>query len=351
MDAARIRQKAIGTPWLLIGMALALIVGCVGENYVGEWRGSVKRGTPAFSHKRHVVEEDMECAACHKDAETADKAGMPAVKSCMKCHESIDEKKTPEHRIAAFVKDEKPQWSDITLLPEETKFSHKVHAEAKVQCASCHKGIKASTAITASLRVTMKECQSCHAKTGVGGNAPDNCAVCHTSIGKDTKPKSHERNWKELHGRDIGFLSHGSPWRCELCHTRQSCDQCHRNELPKSHNNFWRLRGHGVVADVDRSRCRVCHTEDSCERCHRETAPANHRGNWEDNHCLSCHFPLKDSACFVCHKSTPSHSAAPRLPGNNTHRNATANDCRTCHFGLRLRHVDNGTSCLQCHQR
>ena len=96
MDAARKRPKAIGTPWLLIGLALALIAGCVGENYVGEWKGSVKPNTPAFSHKRHVVEEEMECSACHKPAEDGVEMGMPAVKSCMKCHEGIDEKKTPE---------------------------------------------------------------------------------------------------------------------------------------------------------------------------------------------------------------------------------------------------------------
>ena len=61
--------------------------------------------------------------------------------------------------------------------------------------------------------------------------------------------------------------------RCSLCHTESTCAACHQDTPPDNHNNFWRLRGHGVQARVDRDSCATCHRTDFCDRCHFETRP------------------------------------------------------------------------------
>jgi hypothetical protein len=111
------------------------------------------------------------------------------------------------------------------------------------------------------------------------------------------------------------------------------------------------LRGHGVTADLDRSSCKACHTEDFCVRCHQSVTPQNHRGNWDNQHCLGCHFPLRDNGCFVCHKSDIRHRIAPMPPDTPVHRKAQNSDCRNCHGGLKAPHLDNGEDCLQCHRK
>ncbi|MCY3023125.1 MAG: hypothetical protein NTW87_29465 [Planctomycetota bacterium] len=327
--------------------SLAAIIGCVADQ-----EEASRRPTPPFPHKRHVIEEEMKCAGCHRDAEKADQAGLPTKKSCTKCHEGTDEKRKPnELQIKAFFTDDKPLWSPVTPLPKEAKFSHKLHWDAKVQCETCHTGIATSQGGTTKWRATMRDCLGCHAKLKVGANAKDNCGLCHTVVGKQWKPPTHQNDWKRLHGRAAGFVRRNTTQDCYLCHTEKTCVACHRDEKPKSHTNYWRERGHGVESSLDRSSCRVCHTEDFCVRCHQSVAPRSHRANFDSRHCMACHLPLKDETCIVCHKSTPSHAAAPRLPTNLDHRKATSSDCRTCHFGLKMRHFDNGDDCLSCHKR
>ncbi|HEY3321077.1 MAG TPA: cytochrome c3 family protein [Planctomycetota bacterium] len=328
-------------------LGLAFLLGCINEP-----TDVLSRTTPVFPHKPHVVGEDIKCDICHKEAAKGEKAGFPTVKSCMKCHDDIDEKKPPEKKVQAYLKDNKPQWTHVTELPKETKFSHKTHVDAKVECTTCHKGIAVSTGITMKNRIHMAECVACHAKEKVGNDlCNDGCAVCHSYLSKEWKPGNHQDNWRELHGRAAGFVT-SSTQRCELCHTQKTCIQCHKNELPKDHTNYWRIRGHGVAADFDRQRCANCHTADSCIRCHKTVTPQSHKGNWASRHCFGCHLPLKDEPqCVACHKGTPAHGLAPRTPQNQIHLRATADQCRDCHFGLKLPHPDNGDNCLFCHKK
>ncbi len=331
------------------GLALGLVVfglaSCVPD---GE---SAPKRPLAFPHKRHVVDEEMECSACHRDATKEAHAGMPTLATCDKCHESIDAKKPPEKQVKAFLVDGKPEWSHVTTIPDDVKFAHKTHLAANIQCETCHKGIRDSKEITTRLRVEMKDCQSCHAKQSVG-QAQDNCAVCHTAIGKQWKPASHERDWMQLHGRVAASQSKLTAETCSNCHTQATCTNCHRNEQPKSHTNYWRERGHGQTATLDRNVCKACHTEDSCVRCHRETAPLSHKGNWDGNHCANCHLPVSGESCNACHKDTRSHNQAPQLPATPVHQTATPNTCRNCHTPTHMMtHFDNGQNCLLCHHR
>ena len=181
------------------------------------------------------------------------------------------------------------------------------------------------------------------------------CSSCHDDgRTRATKPVWHDIAWARNHGQQVRRFNFkpDSKTTCYLCHTESTCTSCHKQEKPRNHNEFWRLKGHGLAVGLDRSRCFVCHRgEDFCQRCHSQTQPQDHTALWgapSDQHCLSCHFPVASAGaqrCAACHASTPSHTATPARPANSLH-GASAN-CRDCHRPLR--HPDNGAACTSCH--
>lgn len=247
---------------------------------------------------------------------------MPSKDLCMTCHEEIDREpgRPREATVEWFT-----EWSSFTKQSEEIRFSHEAHA--KTDCRACHAAIPGT-------RMSMAECVSCHAK--------DDCATCHEEIRRDRPPPSHVRLWSELHGA----CSRKADADCSLCHSNDACIACHQTKMPRDHDNFWRVRGHGVAAQIDRERCRTCHQSDACIACHEETSPRSHVGDWGNRHCFGCHVPLRSSeSCFVCHRTTPGHDLAPPKPAWHT----PSMDCRSCH-ATTLRHPDNGDDCNACHR-
>jgi len=300
----------------------------------------------AFTHRVHVA-EGLECSDCHPGATESDEPGMPNPAQCMLCHKEIDEKKPPEKQIAQLFDGNTFKAMHATKLPGEVILSHKRHAGAETNCATCHKDIETNERIESDMHITMSRCMECHAEHK--DKVVDDCATCHRETRRDVKPESHEHNWKQLHGQvvraDTGKLGD----KCSLCHSESRCVTCHMDEPPANHNNFWRLHGHAVAATMDRQNCAACHRPDSCERCHQTVLPQSHMGLWgspKDTHCLSCHFPLSNNSCTVCHKGAPSHDmAAPMPPWHNAGMN-----CRQCHGVTQpLPHVDNGSNCTMCH--
>jgi hypothetical protein len=301
---------------LLVLIGLAVLAGCDDRD------GSSSR--LPFSHKNHVEDQELKCQACH--AAKGDAIGMPAVPTCMKCHEGLDAKKTPEHRLQTYlVNGQLPAPRRVSKLPSDVKFSHQTHAAARVQCATCHDEIEHSKSISSKARVSMKDCQECHSKVKTSSGEKNGCALCHRTINRDWEPASHHADWKQLHGKAIGFMRKDSSQRCETCHTQAWCVKCHREEPPRNHTNYWRDRGHNIGAELDRRSCRTCHTEDFCVRCHRFAAPippalrgSYHRGlvgttgGVGANSCVGCHFE------------------GARGPA---HRNPGTTDCLKCHSG------------------
>lgn len=303
-----------------------------------------------FSHKLHVQGQDLTCKSCHGKAEKEDQAGMPtSLKKCMLCHEGEDEKKPEDRKLAALL-GEKPVWSSFTDEGEDIKFSHKEHVvEGKLDCAQCHPGMEQNESVTSSLRLSMKQCMDCHASRQVSND----CLTCHKTMRKDTPPASHSLNWQRSHGQVMRSKDRGRlDADCALCHTEESCNICHSIESPQSHNNHWRLRQHGIAAEVDRTACATCHQEDSCIRCHSDTTPRSHTATWggaQQRHCLTCHVgESRDNSCATCH-SDLEHRNAPRRPDNNQHARVTDDDCLRCHSVIGLPHLDNGDSCGSCH--
>jgi hypothetical protein len=299
----------------------------------------------AFSHEIHVRGQGLACANCHADAKRKDDPGMPSLDQCTTCHEEIDAEKPNEKHVDTLFQDETFRALHASALDKELVFSHKRHATAGLECATCHSGIETNERVVASMHLTMDSCTRCHTTKAV----PAECATCHREVDAHWAPDSHHHNWKRAHGGIVRSRSAETADRCALCHTESTCVACHLDEPPENHNNFWRLKGHGLAAMIDRENCAACHQSDSCERCHREVIPQTHVGMWSSvkaTHCLSCHLPLSSNGCVACHKDTPGHlTAQPKPPDHFPGQN-----CRQCHGTFApLPHVDNGSDCNACH--
>jgi hypothetical protein len=330
-----------GANLALAGAIVAAVTGCVVLQALG------LRDKPlGFSHALHA-KEGAACEECHVADANGRRLGLPVQAQCALCHAGIDEGKPPERRVDTLFVDGQYKAAAFTHLDDEVRFSHATHLDAGASCEQCHKGIEQNEQVDASLAVGMQACMDCHAAAGLDPS----CSTCHTVLDKNARPQNHDQLWRQMHGKAVRGGLEGPANDCAMCHTEQSCNRCHADEKPASHNVFWRQRTHGFVAAMDRESCATCHKEDSCSSCHADTKPQSHIGLWGstmDTHCLSCHVPLKAESCFVCHKSTPSHLDAPAKPDVPPH--SPAMDCRSCHgVSVPLLHVDNGDDCNSCH--
>jgi hypothetical protein len=334
------RRTSLGTG--LVAIAL-LIAGCslaVHLGLIDEEQGL------AFSHRLHYEDEGLDCIECHMTYDSEEEPGMPVLAQCMLCHEEIDSEKPPGKQIATLFDGKSYRARRLSALSDEVVFSHPDHALDEELCGSCHEGIYESDRVDDRMAVTMDECSRCHARLSI----PNECSTCHSEIGLDGPPSTHGQFWDRAHGLVFRSGSTATANRCDLCHKEQDCTACHLNEPPENHDNYWRLRGHGLTARMDRASCYTCHREDSCQACHSETQPQNHMGMWgsaRNTHCLSCHVSSRDGGCFVCHTGTPSHaSAAPQPPDHVPGMN-----CLQCHgISAPLPHVQKGEDCTICHQ-
>ncbi len=323
----------------MLGAACCVVIGLIGCSLLLESR-------PArFSHRMHE-EQKIACGACHEGGVTDATAEMPTFRHCLACH-GEDESRAPYPYETEIQKQDPSQTFLPRVVSTDLKFSHAVHSARDVPCAACHGALLAD-----STRWHLKDnrpeaCQDCHRQHDVAAD----CSVCHLEIRTTTKPPSHHSDiFLRTHGRDIEIArSRGHQEGCGICHAQSSCDACHQIMKPQSHTEFFRGRGHGLEAGLNRTQCTPCHQENFCVRCHQEVEPRSHVGGFggaQSRHCLSCHEPLESTGCRVCHASTLSHQLATPIPPP-PHQPATS-DCRRCH--LRPPHADNGSDCTLCHK-
>lgn len=342
----REHMRAERAAWCAL-LALLFLAGCILVDAL------VQSEPPfAFSHQLHVEEEGLECADCHARWDTAEDPGMPSAAQCALCHADLDAEKPPSRQVASLFEGQTFRAARAGRQSDEILFSHQQHATRAQDCTTCHDEVAKDeghlAARGAELRTSMEGCLECHA----GNPGPDeaDCASCHAEIRADAMPPSHGASWKRYHGSFVRGPSEQRADQCALCHQPSECTTCHQIEMPQNHNNYWRRRGHGLTASMDRESCATCHDSDSCQRCHDETRPMSHVGSWgspRDRHCMACHEPLRANSCGVCHASTPSHDFATPLPPDHL----PGMNCRQCHGnGQPLPHVDNGQVCTECHR-
>lgn len=303
-----------------------------------------------FNHLLHVQEFSLACAECHvPDGDGA--PTMPPLSLCRDCHDEGEEI-TAEYfaGMAVLRSPDAPFTVYTAAISSEVLSAHATHEKAGVDCASCHGDVGTMKATNPSVVPPMATCVACHED-----RAPErlDCATCHVTIRKDESPTNHKRDWRREHGAQAryGAIDPLMGGTCSYCHERDTCVECHRREQPRTHDNFFIVRGHGLMAENDRQACAACHQPDMCIRCHQTTEPTSHSASWgssANGHCRSCHLPVQsESGCAMCHQATPSHSQGAPMPPDHE----PGMTCRQCHGrGQPLPHPDNGTECATCHR-
>ena len=224
-----------------------------------------------FPHDVHGESAGASCGDCHREQAGAALPMLPAADVCWSCHDDDEE------AVAAFFTDGEPRWIHAGRLPAEVRFDHARHAAAvESSCSACHAAVTDASAIYATSRLRMYRCVECHESSGDAARIE--CEACHREIRRNTVPASHGPGWIERHGPrwSVAPGTHTAD-RCDLCHTQGSCDDCHTTVRPSSHTEYFRGRGHGIIAGIDRERCYVCHKRDTCDRCHSRARPRSHQ--------------------------------------------------------------------------
>jgi hypothetical protein len=130
-----------------------------------------------FPHKTHLA-KDIACATCHEGAAKGPVAGIPGVKTCMICHESIATDRPLIQKVADYDKRKIDiPWQRVYGYPRvsHVRFQHAPHVSAGVDCATCHGNLAQQTVAERSVDLTMAFCVSCHKSK----RAPNDCQTCH----------------------------------------------------------------------------------------------------------------------------------------------------------------------------
>jgi hypothetical protein len=273
----------------LFAGSVLLLAGCDEEKY------QLK-----FSHYLHVTENEMDCSECHGDL---GEASFNAIthETCIDCH---DEPEADEVRMdtCGYCHQEKllPKLDEWQAEPGPQRNIF-VHSETMAdQCQECHGAIFDENLATVP-KLQRDDIVQIRDEAHASG---EDCQACHINMDRYIEPASHDLAWMKRHGQ-LGIQTDAA---CSVCHSEDSCRECHSVMQPISHNNLWRSRTHGIEAAWDRASCMVCHEEDSCTSCHSQVKPRSHRGRWaamgmSPTHCFGCHTDATPGeGCVVCHE-------------------------------------------------
>lgn len=134
-----------------------------------------------FPHPRHVQQLGMNCLYCHYSANKSYDPGLPAVGTCMGCHNLIPPKRAEIEGVAprdsaaiaqllSFAPQMKPAewkpipWVRIHKLPEYVRFPHMRHVNAGVTCQTCHGPVPEMQRVYQYSSLNMGWCVNCHVK-------------------------------------------------------------------------------------------------------------------------------------------------------------------------------------------
>ena len=172
----------------------ALVVGLtVNTRLLGDNSGYKPVQPIAYSHRLHAGELRIDCQFCHIGAERGRHATIPALSTCLKCHDQVKNKpgtKEPSPEIAklrdAVQEGRNVTWTRVHRLPGYVFFNHSRHINSQVACQSCHGEIQTMETVEQARALTMGECLTCHRDTnqqslaaGKKAGAPTDCSACH----------------------------------------------------------------------------------------------------------------------------------------------------------------------------
>src|SRR5271156_660844 len=116
-----------------------------------------------FSHKHHVEGLGLQCQYCHAQVETAAYAGIPPTKTCINCHAQIwTNAQLLEPVRASWATGQSLVWTKVHDLPDFVYFSHEIHVNKGLGCASCHGRVDQMPLMYEQNTLQMEWCLDCH---------------------------------------------------------------------------------------------------------------------------------------------------------------------------------------------
>ena len=113
-----------------------------------------------FPHKTHVEKAMLKCTeTCHESVTKGTAAGIPSVKTCMICHDSIATDKPLIQKITNeyFKKGVDIPWQRVYgFTPEvHVRLNHAPHIRNNVDCTTCHGAVAQGTVATRNVAHSM----------------------------------------------------------------------------------------------------------------------------------------------------------------------------------------------------
>jgi hypothetical protein len=116
-----------------------------------------------FSHKHHVQGLGLQCQYCHVTVEKSSYAGIPPTKTCINCHAQIwTNAQLLEPVRTSWASGESLVWTKVHDLPDFAYFSHEIHVNKGMGCASCHGRVDQMPLMYAQNTLQMEWCLDCH---------------------------------------------------------------------------------------------------------------------------------------------------------------------------------------------
>jgi Cytochrome c7 and related cytochrome c len=121
-----------------------------------------------FSHKHHVEGLGLQCQYCHTQVEKAAYAGIPPTKTCINCHAQIwTNAELLEPVRQSWATGASIQWIRVHDLPDYVYFSHDIHVNKGIGCASCHGRVDEMPLMYEENTLQMEWCLNCHRNPAV----------------------------------------------------------------------------------------------------------------------------------------------------------------------------------------
>jgi hypothetical protein len=129
-----------------------------------------------FSHRAHLVADNLDCEYCHSTARRAALAGVPPVERCMGCHRFVATRHPEVLKLTRYWERRIPiAWVQVNVLPRFVRFTHEAHERANVPCQQCHGAVEQMDRVSTAHDLTMGWCVGCHRER----RAPVDCLTCH----------------------------------------------------------------------------------------------------------------------------------------------------------------------------
>lgn len=145
---------------------------------IGYNKGYAPEQPIPFSHELHVGTHKVQCQYCHNQVERSKTSNIPALSTCMNCHQQVAVDKEPIKKLRdAYAEGKSIAWVKVHMLPDHVLFNHQAHVQRGVSCQTCHGEIEKMAKVYQYSDLSMGWCVNCHRQPE--NKAPLNCTTCH----------------------------------------------------------------------------------------------------------------------------------------------------------------------------